>query len=118
MPSPPDLHTWRELEVIDSDGERLGHLADIYRDETTGDAAFLLIRGGRFGNKLHFVPIEGATLEGDIVRVNFAADEVNSAPNISADESLSHGEEQRLYRHYDMDHPSDETTVLVVLVAD
>jgi len=30
----------------------------------------------------------------------------------------SHGEEQRLYRHYDMDHPSDEATVLVVLVAD
>ena len=118
MPSPPDLHTWRELSVIDVDGEPLGHLADIYRDESAGEPAFLLIRGGRFGNKLHFVPIDGATLEGDTVRVAFPGDEVNSAPNISADESLSHGEEQRLYRHYDMDHPSDETTVLVVLVAD
>ena len=116
MPSPPELHTWREREVIDADGEALGHAEDVYADDRTGEPVFLLVRGGRFGMRLHFVPIEGAAIEGDKIRVAHRLEQVNSAPHISADEHLSRGEEERLFEHYGMEAPAGEASVLVVWV--
>ena len=95
MPGTTDLHIMREREVIDVDGESLGHAEDLYADQRTGEAVFLLVRGGRFGTKLHFVPVEGAEIEGEKIRVAFSGDKVNNAPNISADESLSPSEEEQ-----------------------
>lgn len=117
MPGAPDLHIMREREVIDVDGAHLGSAEDIYADQRTGEAVFLLISGGRFGTKLHFVPVEGAEIEGEKIRVAFTADKVNNAPHISADNSLSPSEEEQLFHHYGMDGHDGETTILVVWVA-
>jgi sporulation protein YlmC with PRC-barrel domain len=117
MPGTADLHIMREREVIDVGGTHLGRAEDLYADERTGEAVFLLVSGGRFGTKLHFVPVEGAEIEGEKIRVAFTADQVNNAPNISADESLSPSEEEQLFHHYGMDGHDGETTILVVWVA-
>jgi len=117
MPGTADLHIMREREVIDINGDHVGRAEDLYADERTGEAVFLLVSGGRFGTKLHFVPVEGAELEGDKIRVAFSGDKVNNAPNISADESLSPSEEEQLFHHYGMDGHDGETTILVVWVA-
>ncbi len=117
MPSAYDLHTWREREVIDVDGEPVGHAEDLYADDRTSEPAFLLVRGGRFGIKLHFVPIDGATLDGDRIRVAHTVEQINHAPNVSADEHLTRDEEQRLFAHYGMDAPVGEASVLVIWVA-
>ena len=78
---------------------------------------FLHVSGGRFGTKLHFVPVDGAEIEGEKIRVAFSGDKVNNAPNIRADESLSPSEEEQLFHHYGMDGHDGETTILVVWVA-
>jgi hypothetical protein len=117
MPSAYDLHTWREREVIDMDGEPVGHAEDLYADDRSGEPAFLLVRGGRFGNKLHFVPLDGASLEGEKIRLGHTVEQVNSAPHISADEHLTRDEERRLFAHYGMEPPGDEDSVLVIWVA-
>jgi hypothetical protein len=117
MPGHPDMHTWREREVIDTDGEHLGYAEDLYADDRSGEPVFILVQGGRFGTKLHFAPVDGAAIEGDKIRLAFPADKVNDAPNISADESLSPSEEEQLFHHYGLDAPGVEATVLVVWVA-
>jgi sporulation protein YlmC with PRC-barrel domain len=117
MPGTTDLHIMREREVIDVDGESLGHAEDLYADQRTGEPVFLLIRGGRFGTKLHFVPVDGAEIEGEKIRVAFSGDKVNNAPNISADESLSPSEEEQLFHHYGMDGHDGAANILVVWVA-
>src|SRR6476659_2280162 len=91
-PRTADLHIMREREVTDAGGMR-------------------------FGTKLHFVPGEGAEIEGEKIRVAFTADQVNNAPNISADESLTPSEEEQLFHHYGMDGHDGTTTILVVWVA-
>src|SRR5690242_16755253 len=48
MPSPTELRTWREREVVDVNGKPIGHLDEIYRDDSTGGPAFLLVKGGIF----------------------------------------------------------------------
>ena len=115
MPSPPEMHTWREREVIDINGEPLGHAEAIYNDDRTGQPAFVLVRGGRFGNKMHFAPVSGATLEGDVIRLGYEGEVVNAAPRVSADEHLTADEERRLFTHYGLDGVPDGSTTVVVL---
>jgi hypothetical protein len=114
MPSPTELHTWREREVIDVNGEPLGHAEAIYNDDRSGRPAFVLVRGGRFGNKMHFAPVEGATLEGDVIRLGYELEVVNTAPRVSADEHLTADEERRLFQHYGLDGVPDEATTVVL----
>jgi hypothetical protein len=115
MPSPTNLHTWCEREVTDINGDPLGHAEAIYDDDRTGEPAFLLVRGGRFGNKMHFAPVEGARLEGDVIRLAADADQVNGAPRVSADDHLSPEEEQRLFEHYGLDSAPDGSTSVIIL---
>jgi sporulation protein YlmC with PRC-barrel domain len=114
MPSPVDLREWRQREVIDSEGKEIGHAEDVYADDRTGEPAFLLVRGGLFGTKRHFVPVMGATIEGDKIRVPWDYDTIKNAPRVSADEHLSEEEEKELYRHYGLDRGDAEATVLVL----
>jgi hypothetical protein len=115
MPSQPDLHTWREREVVDVNGEPLGHAEALYNDDRTGEPAFVLIRGGRFGNKMHFAPVEGAMLEGDLIRIGYEAEQVNGAPRVSADEHLSADEERKLFNHYGLSGVPEASTTTIVL---
>ena len=114
MPSPV-TNIWHEREAVDPQGERLGRVEDLYIDQATGEPAFLLVGGGLFGMHKHFVPVQGAELEGDDkVRVAVDAESVKNAPKISADENLSVEEEQRLFEHYGMgDQHSGESIVLI-----
>jgi PRC-barrel domain len=115
MPSQTELHTWREREVTDVNGEPLGHAEALYNDDRTGEPAFILVRGGRFGNKMHFAPVDGATLEGDVIRLAYEAEQVNGAPRVSADEHLSADEERRLFAHYGLEGAPDASSTVIVL---
>ena len=115
MPGQADLHTWRAREVTDVNGEVIGHAEAIYNDERSGEPAFLLVRGGIFGNKMHFAPIEGARLEDESIRLAFDADMVKNAPSISADEHLSVEEERRLFEHYGLSDAPDGSSTVIIL---
>jgi hypothetical protein len=117
MPSPMELlSAWREREVIDNSGKEVGRAESFYRDDRTGEAAFLLVHSGLFGHRMRFVPLDGATIEDDTIRVAYDKETIEAAPGISADEHLSEAEEQQLFRHYGVgDHPGD-VAVLVMLV--
>ena len=115
MPSQTDLHTWREREVTDVNGEPLGHAEALYNDDRTGEPAFILVRGGRFGNKMHFAPVKGAMLEDDVIHLAYEAQQVNSAPRVSADEHLTVDEERRLFAHYGLEGAPDGSSTVVVL---
>lgn len=115
MPGQSDVHTWGAREVTDVNGEMIGHAEAIYNDERSGEPAFLLVRGGIFGNKMHFAPIEGATLEDEAIRLAYDADTVKDAPNISADEHLSLSEERRLFAHYGLSNAPDSSSTVIIL---
>jgi sporulation protein YlmC with PRC-barrel domain len=114
MPSPVDVRMWTEREVVDSNGKEIGHAEEIYVDDRTGEPAFLLVRGGLFGNRMHFVPLEGARLEGEKIRVGWDEDTIKNAPHVAADEHLSEDEEKRLFEHYGIDRGQVGATVLVL----
>jgi hypothetical protein len=103
MPSAYDLHNWAERSVLDANGKEIGHADGFYTDDRTGEPAFVLVRGGRFGIHMHFAPLVGASLEGDAIKLAWDEDTVNDAPRVGADDHLSPSEEQRLFQHYGLD---------------
>jgi len=87
-------------DVIDSDGDRIGNVGQIYVDPATGRPTWATVKTGFFGLSESFVPLEQADqVDGDI-RVPYTKATVKDAPNIDPDAELSDEEQDRLYDYY------------------
>jgi len=93
---------WRGRNLVGSDGSKIGSITDIYLDEDSGQPEWLAVKTGMFGGRVSFVPLAGATAEGDDLGCRWTKDQVKDAPNAEADGRLSQDEEASLYRHYGM----------------
>ena len=94
---------WRSRNAVDSDGDKIGTIDEIYMDTETGKPEWLAVKTGLFGSKVSFVPIaEASDADGD-VRLPYNKQQVKDAPNAEADGELSQDEEAGLYRHYGLD---------------
>ena len=97
-----DLRVVQGQAVLGSDGAKIGKLTDVYYDDDTSQPAFLAVTTGLFGNRVSFVPVERASVQGDEITVPFTKDIVKDAPTVDPDGHLSEAEEEALYRHYGM----------------
>ena len=95
---------WRGAEVVDASGDKVGKLEEIYLDQETDEPEWALVKTGMFGSKSSFVPLEGASPDGDFVRVAFEKQQITDAPKVDTDQELSPDEEQQLYAHYGRQH--------------
>jgi uncharacterized protein (TIGR02271 family) len=98
------LPRWRGRELADANGSKIGKIYDIYQDEDTGQPEWLAVSTGLFGTKVSFVPLAGATEQGDRLVSRWTKDQVKEAPNAEADGHLSQAEEARLYQHYGLNY--------------
>src|SRR5687768_6308388 len=100
-----EAYDWRGREIVDADGDKVGTLEELFRDEDTEEPEWAVVRTGLFGTKLSFVPIEGAEPAGESVRVPFSKAQIKDAPKIDdSDGELSQQEEAQLYEHYGMSY--------------
>jgi uncharacterized protein (TIGR02271 family) len=102
-----DVTDWRGHMLVDAQGDKIGKIDEIYLDEETGRPEWALVNTGLFGSKSSFVPLAGATPEGDDLRARVDKEQVKDAPRVEADGALSQQEEAELFRHYGV--PYDET---------
>lgn len=86
--------------VYDNSGDKIGKLGTLYVDNDSGQPSFATVSTGLFGMSESFVPLQGAQLGDDEVRVAYTKDQVKDAPRIDAGGDLSPAEEDRLYSHY------------------
>lgn len=86
--------------VVDSEGEKVGTVSQLYEDIHTGKPEWVLVKTGLFGTGETFVPVAGASSEGDQLRVPYAKSQVKDAPRVEAGGELSSEDEDRLYQHY------------------
>ena len=104
-----ELAGWEGRELVDPQGDKIGTIEDIYLDDQTGEPEWLAVRTGMFGMRQTFVPIAGASVQGDQVVCRFDKATVKDAPNMDADGALSQEEEARLYSHYGMSYSEAES---------
>ncbi|GGL19591.1 PRC-barrel domain-containing protein [Mangrovihabitans endophyticus] len=98
-----NLRDWRGHKVIDQDGAKIGDLEAIYVDTGTDRPAFATVRVGFIGrHRLAFVPLDGATVLPDALRVRHDKRTVSEAPSIDLDGELPAASEPDVFAHYGM----------------
>src|SRR5215211_5268874 len=59
--------SWRGLEAIDRDGDKLGKIKEIFLDNDTDEPEWAVVGIGMLGRKVRFLPLQGATERGGFV---------------------------------------------------
>ncbi|MEI4273595.1 PRC and DUF2382 domain-containing protein [Klenkia sp. LSe6-5] len=95
-----DIDTLIGSTAVDSDGDKLGSVSEVYLDDQSGRPEWATVKTGLFGTRETFVPLREAELSGDSLRVPYAKAMVKDAPSIEADGHLSPSEESELYAYY------------------
>jgi uncharacterized protein (TIGR02271 family) len=99
--STQDITSIIGTNAVDSDGDKLGKVGQVYLDDQTGNPEWATISTGLFGTKETFVPLSDASVSGDTLRVPYDKAKVKDAPRVDADQGhLSPAEEEELYRYY------------------
>jgi hypothetical protein len=98
-----NLRDWRGEKVIDPDGDKIGEMEAVYVDTATDEPSFVTVRVGFIGrHRLVFVPLLGATVLPDAVRVRYDKKLVGAAPSIDLDGELAATDEPGLFAHYNL----------------
>jgi PRC-barrel domain len=96
-----DIRDWKNRNVVDQDGSKIGSLEGVYYDTATQVPAFASVQVGIVGrHKLTFVPLDGARVAPDHIRVMVDKKAVKDAPTIETDGELTATEEPLLFQHY------------------
>ncbi len=112
-----DYGEWPGRDVLDSGGERLGGVREIYLDRETGRPEWVLVEVD--GDEARFVPLADASVESSRIQVAHSAAAIRSAPGIGSEPRIDQSEERRLYDHYGLGYsetdsgsglPADEPT--------
>ncbi|MCG2620843.1 YsnF/AvaK domain-containing protein [Arthrobacter sp. I2-34] len=86
--------------VVDSEGNKIGSLGQLYLDDQTDIPNWATVKTGLFGMSETFFPLNDAMTDGDDVRVPYSKDQIKDAPRVDPDDHLSEADEDRLYQHY------------------
>jgi uncharacterized protein (TIGR02271 family) len=87
-------------DVVSTNGDKIGGIGQIYLDDNTGEPNWVTVKTGLFGTSESFVPLEGASLSGGNIVVNYDKATVKDAPRVDADGSITPEEEETLYSYY------------------
>lgn len=87
--------------VVDSNGDKVGDVGQVYLDDATGRPEWVTVRTGLFGLKETFVPLQGQEVSGGTIRVSYTKEQIKGAPSIDPEGHISEAEEAELYRYYD-----------------
>lgn len=95
-----DAERIHHATAYDRTGHKIGKVGQIYLDVRSNEPRWVTVSTGFFGTSESFVPLEGADLDGDDLRVAYDKETVKDAPRIDTGHDLEPQEEQQLYRYY------------------
>ena len=99
-----DIKEWRGEDVLDPAGEKLGKLDEVYYDTETDQPGFAAVKSGVIGKHVTLVPLAGATVGHDFLRVTASKDQVKNAPSLDPDAELSAEDEASSYGYFGLDY--------------
>ena len=100
-----NIRDWREHDVVDPDGKKIGLLESVYVDTGTDEPAFGSVRIGMVGrHRLTFVPLDRAVVLPGQLKVAYSKSQVKGAPTIDTDGELPATDEPELFQHYGLEY--------------
>jgi hypothetical protein len=101
MTTPQDTEQYIRRAAVDADGNRIGKITKVYRDEQTGQPQWLLVETGLLGTRQSFAPIHGSRLDGEqLVVLAVSKDQVKDAPDIDTDAHIGESDQDALRQYY------------------
>jgi sporulation protein YlmC with PRC-barrel domain len=85
MISVENIEAWRGQKVIDPAGEDLGKVEDVFFDVGSGTPLLVSVKTGLLGRKSKLVPIDGASVAPNHVRVAHSKDVFDRADEMHGD---------------------------------
>src|SRR5690606_4840054 len=67
-------------KLIDQDGNNVGKIGQVYRDDQTHQPTWVTVQTGLFGNQESFVPLAGAEITDQDLRVPFSKSLIKDSP--------------------------------------
>ncbi|MFJ3233950.1 PRC-barrel domain-containing protein [Streptomyces sp. NPDC086787] len=100
-----DIREWRGHGVVDPGGHKIGVLESVYVDTVTDKPFFATVTMGLpTRRRLVFVPLTGATVGPDRLKVAYDRHTVRKAPGIATDGELPASAEPGIFAHYELDY--------------
>ncbi len=99
-PAGNEFDEWRGRRVMGADDRYIGILEEVYLDVAGAPPRWAVLDTGVGNQPRSFVPLAGAALDGDVVRVAHPRQRVLEAAAIEPDGELTAAEEERLAAHY------------------
>ena len=98
-----DIREWRGHNVVDAQGHKIGTLEAVYVDTATDLPSFATVTVGLpTRHRLVFVPLGHATVGPGYLKVTYDKKQVRDAPSIDTDGELPAGDEEAIFKHYDL----------------
>lgn len=110
MISSDQIQSLNGSNVVDSDGNKIGSVGQIYLDDHSDQPAWVTVKTGLFGTSESFVPLQDAQFDGNDLTVPYTKDKVKDAPRVDADAHLERDQESDLYSYYGMGDSTAGTT--------
>jgi uncharacterized protein (TIGR02271 family) len=100
MTTPQQWDSLIGLTAIDSDGDKIGKVGQIYLDDAAGQPEWVTVSTGMFGSRESFAPLYQASVRDDQLVLAVPKQLVKDAPSIDDDGHLTDAEVAALYQHY------------------
>ena len=102
------IEGWRGQTVVDSSGQELGRLDEIFFDVGSSDPVLIAVKSGLLGRHSTLIPLTGATFGRDYVRVAHTADTIAGAGDFPGAEGVpDHETLVRLGSAYGIEYADD-----------
>ena len=102
-----------DARVLSADGRRVGRVRHVYDSDRAGELSWVSVNPDGPGRRSRFVPLQGARLDGPDLRLAYAGDLIDGAPDISDDEVIDSSEENRLRTHYGLQSGSGGSITMI-----
>lgn len=106
------LQQMEGCDVVAQDGEQIGKVEEIFVDLETREPEWLGIGTGLLRTKRVLVPLAGAEIQDDIVRVPYDKEMVKSSPDVDEDQ-IPQDVEAQLYSYYGVPASTERSDTLL-----
>jgi uncharacterized protein (TIGR02271 family) len=110
QPRTMDPNALQDLQVIDSEGSKVGKIDTIFLDVETSKPEWAAVKTGMFGGKTTLVPLVNANATADELTVPYTKDAIKNAPHHDPDVELSNQDEAELFTHYGISYSGETVT--------
>jgi hypothetical protein len=89
VPTVESIESWRGQDVLDSAGEKVGRLEEVYYDAAGDEPVLISIKHGRLGHQVKLAPLFDAAVSRDYVRLPFTGEQLGGAPDVTVADELT-----------------------------